>query len=82
MLQYWEHGEETAAKVGHHKPPCEFARSRAERSEASFDVANMVGCTCGYFVNKGRHERRRRERTSQNSTTSKLFLVLSSPPFI
>ena len=40
MPQYWEHGEETAAQVGHRKPPCEFAR--AERGEASFDMTWQI----------------------------------------
>ena len=64
MTQYWEPGGEAAA-VGHHRPPCEFAK--AERGVASFDVANMVGCTCGYFAEqeKIRNKKKKRKKESK-----------------
>ena len=59
VSKYWEHGEGAVTQIGNHKAPCEFAR--AERGEGSWDVASIVGCTCGYLANKEKN-RKKRER--------------------
>ena len=63
VVEYYKYGEKEVSQVGHHKSYCEFAR--AERGEASFDMANMVGCTCGYYAEQ---EKIRKKKERKNKT--------------
>ena len=65
FANYLEYGEETVTQVGGHKPPCAFATSK--HVERSLDIANMVGCTCGFFSKqeKVKTKKGRRKKTKQ-----------------
>ena len=65
FANYLEHGDETVAQVGGHKPPCAFATTKC--GEKSLDIANMVGCTCSFFSKQEevKQKKERRKKTKQ-----------------